>query len=103
MSVALDPDILLTARDLAQRWGMTPVAVRAMRYRGAGPEFICLSERRYRYRLATVIEFERNSKRRAETRAASPEAEAKAAKQRASMAKARKAHQVKRAKRRTAR
>lgn len=86
MSVALDPEILLTSRDLAKRWGMTPVAARAMRYRDAGPEFICLSERRIRYRLATVIEFERNSKRRAEARAAAPEAEAKAAKQRAALA-----------------
>jgi hypothetical protein len=94
MSVALNPEILLTARDLAQRWGMTPVAVRAMRYRGAGPEFIRLSERRIRYRLATILEFERNAKRSAETRAASPEAEAKAAKQRASMAKARKARRL---------
>lgn len=91
MSVAPTPEIFLTARDLAKRWGMTPVGVRAMRYRGAGPEFICLSERRIRYRLAAVIEFERNSKRRAEARAASPEAEAKAAKQRAALAKARKA------------
>ena len=91
MSVAPPPDIFLTTRDLAQRWGMSPVAVRAMRYRGGGPEFIHLSERRIRYRLAAVIEFERNSKRRAEARAASPEAEAKAAKQRAALAKARKA------------
>jgi hypothetical protein len=91
MSVAPTPEIFLTANDLAKRWGMTPVAVRAMRYRGGGPEFIHLSERRIRYRLSAVIEFERNAKRRAETRAASPEAEAKAAKQRAAMAKARKA------------
>lgn len=91
MSVAPTPEIFLTSNDLAARWGMTPVAVRAMRYRGDGPEFIVLSERRIRYRLAAVIEFERNSKRRAETRAASPEAVAKAAKQRAAMAKARKA------------
>ena len=91
MSVAPIPEVFLTTRALAARWGMSPVAVRAMRYRGGGPEFICLSERRIRYRLSAVIEFERNSKRRAEARAASPEAEAKAAKQRAALAKARKA------------
>jgi hypothetical protein len=82
MSVARDPEILLTSHDLAKRWSMTVPAVQAMRRRGNGPPFVKLGAKRVRYRLSDIVAFEQTFLTLSEARADDPEAEAKAAKQR---------------------
>jgi hypothetical protein len=61
---------------------MTVGAVQAMRRRGNGPPFVKLGAKRVRCRLSDIVAFEQSFTRLSETRAGSPEAEAKAAKQR---------------------
>ena len=54
-SHALDPDTLLTERQLADWLSYTPRALQQWRRTGAGPKFIRISARSIRYRRRDVL------------------------------------------------
>lgn len=49
----------LRAAELARRWGTTPGALAAQRYRGTGPEYVKIPCVGIRYRLDVIERYER--------------------------------------------
>lgn len=50
----------LSTKDLAERWGVTETHLRRLRQEGGGPPYFRPTERRVRYRLVDIEQWERD-------------------------------------------